>query len=55
MIQLNMEEIIISESEYAKSIMLGHSLTSTTLNIYAHSIENVNKTAFNAVANLLLN
>ena len=37
------------------SSMLGHSLTSTTLNVYAHSIENVNKTAFNAVANLLLN
>lgn len=37
------------------SSMLGHSQTSTTLNIYTHALEKVNKTAFNAVANAILN
>lgn len=35
------------------STMLGHSQTSTTLNIYAHSIQQANEKALNSVANLL--
>lgn len=35
------------------SAMLGHSQTSTTLNIYAHSTQQTNKTALSSVANLL--
>ena len=35
------------------SAMLGHSQTSTTLNIYAHSTQQTNKTALTSVANLL--
>lgn len=39
----------------AKSVssMLGHSQTSTTLNIYAHVIQQTNETALNSIANLL--
>lgn len=35
------------------SSMLGHSQTSTTLNIYAHTTQQTNKEALNSVANLL--
>lgn len=35
------------------SAMLGHSQTSTTLNIYAHAVQQTNKTALSSVANLL--
>ena len=35
------------------SAMLGHSQTSTTLNIYAHAVQQTNKTALTSVANLL--
>lgn len=34
------------------SRMLGHSNTSTTLNIYTHEIESIKKAGFNAVANI---
>lgn len=37
----------------AVSAMLGHSQTSTTLNIYAHAVQQTNKTALSSVANLL--
>ena len=39
----------------AKSVssMLGHSQTSTTLNIYAHVIQQTNENALNSIANLL--
>lgn len=32
------------------SAMLGHAQTSTTMDIYAHAIEKVNKNAFKSVA-----
>lgn len=35
------------------SAMLGHSKTSTTLNIYTHAIENSNSTAIDCIADLL--
>ncbi len=35
------------------SSMLGHSQTSTTLNIYAHAVQQTNKKALNSVASLL--
>ena len=35
------------------STMLGHSQTSTTLNIYAHTIQETNKTVLSAVAKIL--
>ena len=37
----------------AVSALLGHSQTSTTLNIYAHAVQQTNKTALSSVANLL--
>lgn len=39
----------------AKSVsaMLGHSQTSTTLNIYAHAVQQANEKALNSVAALL--
>lgn len=37
------------------SAMLGHSQTSTTLNIYAHAIQQANEKALNSIANLLEN
>ena len=37
----------------AVSNMLGHSQTSTTLNIYAHAVQQANENALNSVAKLL--
>ena len=33
--------------------MLGHSQTSTTLNIYAHAVQQANEDALNCIANLI--
>ena len=35
------------------SAMLGHSQTSTTLNVYAHAVQDTNEKALNSVAQLL--
>ena len=35
------------------SAILGHSQTSTTLNIYAHAVQQTNKEALTSIANLL--
>ena len=37
----------------AVSSMLGHSQTSTTLNIYAHAVQQANEKALNCVASML--
>ena len=37
----------------AVSSMLGHSQTSTTLNIYAHAVQQANEKALNSIASLL--
>ncbi|MCH5296649.1 MAG: tyrosine-type recombinase/integrase [Ruminococcus sp.] len=45
----------LASGVYIKSVsaMLGHNQTSTTLNIYAHTVQNTNEKALNSGAVLL--